>query len=279
MSEAERWMEHMLALDQRARERGQPTAPLTQRITILYGFGRTQVRHGRAEHSAEAYANEALRLARSIGDQNGMCNAYATLGMIAQANGKLDEAERAYIESDALARQLKHSGLMSRATSHLSDVASMRGDLERATALLEEALANARVSGMTWDIPIMTAMLGHLARQQQRYDLAKARYREALVRFRTFGSPTYIAWCLEGYAVALSAEGHCTQATRMCAAAAALREEIQAPLPQAQREAFEQTVATAKAALDEASFAREWNTGTLLTQDEAIDNALSEVGA
>jgi predicted ATPase/DNA-binding XRE family transcriptional regulator len=279
MSEAERWMERMLALDLRARERGEQTAPLTRRIAILYGFGRTQVRHGRAEHTAEVYANEALHLARSIGDQNGMCNAYATLGMIAQANGKLDEAERAYIESDALARQLKHSGLMSRATSHLSDVASMRGDLERATALLEEALANARVSGMTWDIPIMTAMLGHLARQQQRYDLAKACYREALVRFRTFSSPTYIAWCLEGYAAVLGAEGHYTQATRMCAAAAALREQLQAPLLQAQREAFEQTVATARAALDEASFAREWNAGTVLTQDEAIDNALSEVGA
>lgn len=279
MSETERWMERMLALDQRARERGEQTAPLTQRIAILYGFGRTQVRHGRAEHSAEVYANEALHLARSIGDQDGMCNAYATLGMIAQANGKLDEAERAYIESDALARQLKHSGLLSRAASHLSDVASMRGDLEHATALLEEALANARVSGMTWDIPIMTAMLGHLARQQQRYDLAKARYREALVRFRTFSSPTYIAWCLEGYAAVLSSEGHYTQATRMCAAAAALREQIQAPLLQVQREAFEQTVATARAALKEASFAREWNAGTVLTQDEAIDHALSEVSA
>src|SRR5436305_4198545 len=279
MSEAEQWMERMLALDLRARERGEQTAPLTLRIAILYGFGRTQVRHGRAEHSAEVYANEALRLARSIGDQNGICNAYATLGMIAQANGKLDEAERAYIESDALARQLKHSGLMSRAASHLSDVASMRGDLEQATALLEEALANARVSGMTWDIPIMTAMLGHLARQQQRYDLAKARYREALVRFRTFSSPTYIAWCLEGYAAVLSAEGHYTQATRMCAAAAALREQIQAPLLQAHHEAFEQTVATARAVHDEASFTRERNAGTVLTQDEAIDNALSEVGA
>nr|HET6901195.1 tetratricopeptide repeat protein [Ktedonobacteraceae bacterium] len=279
MSEAEQWMERMLTLDQRAREQGKPTAPLTRRIAMLYGFGRTQVRHGRAEQRAEVYANEALHLARSIDDQNGMCNAYATLGMIAQANGKLDEAERAYIESDALARQLKHSGLMSRARSHLSDVASMRGDLERATALLEEALANARESGMTWDIPIMTAMLGHLARQQQRYDLAKTRYREALVRFRTFSSPTYIAWCLEGYAAVLSAEGHDTQATRMCAAAAALREQTQAPLPQAQREAFEQTVTTARAALDEASFAREWNAGTVLTQDEAIDNALSEVGA
>ncbi|MFL5661900.1 MAG: ATP-binding protein, partial [Ktedonobacteraceae bacterium] len=205
MSEAERWMERMLALDQRAREGGEQTAPLTLRIAMLYGFGRTQVRHGRAEHSAEVYANEALHLARRIGDQNGICNAYATLGMIAQANGKLDEAERAFTDSYTLARQLKHSGLMSRVMSHLSDVASMRGDLERATALLEEALANVRVSGMTWDIPIMTAMLGHLARQQQRYDVAKARYREALVRFRTFSSPTYIAGCLEGYAAVLSA--------------------------------------------------------------------------
>ncbi len=279
MSEAEQWMERMLALDLRARVRGEQTAPLTLRIAILYGFGRTQVRHGRTEHSAEVYANEALRLARSIGDQHGMCNAYATLGMIAQANGKLDEAERAYIESDALARQLKHSGLLSRAMSHLSDVASMRGDLERATALLEEALANARVSGMTWDIPIMTAMLGHLARQQQRHDLAKARYREGLTLLSTFDSPAYIAWCLEGYAAVLGAEGHYTQATRMCAAAAALREQIQAPLLQAQREAFEQTVATARAALDEASFAREWNAGTMLTQDQAIDYALSDVCA
>src|SRR5436853_1518287 len=193
MSEAERWMERMLALDLRARERGEQTAPLTLRIAILYGFGRTQVRHGRAEHSAEVYANEALHLDRSIGGQHGMCNAYATLGMIAQANGKLDEAERTYIESDALARQLKHSGLMSRATSHLSDVASMRGDLEQATALLEEALANARVSGVTWDIPIMTAMLGHPARLQQAYQLSKAPYADALVGRCTFSSPTYIA--------------------------------------------------------------------------------------
>src|SRR5258708_20888148 len=129
---------------------------------------------------------------------------------------------------------------MSRATSHLSDVASMRGDLEHATALLEEALANARVSGMMWDIPIMTAMLGHLARQQQRYDLAKARYREALMRFRTFSSPTYIPWCLEGYAAVLSAEGYYTQATRMCAATAALREQINTPILHAHLEAFDQ---------------------------------------
>ena len=161
--------------------------------------------------------------------------------------------------------------------SHLSDVASMRGELERATALLEEALDNARVSGMTWDIPIMTAMLGNLACQQQRYDLAKAHYREALVRFRTFSSPTYIVWCLEGYTAVLCAEGHFTQATRMCAAAVTLREQIQTPLPSAERQAFELTLASAKTALGALAFEEEWTIGTGFTQDQAIDYALSDV--
>ena len=50
------------------------------------------VRHGKVEGGAEAFAKEALHLAQQIGDHNGTSNAYATLGMIAQANGKLDEA-------------------------------------------------------------------------------------------------------------------------------------------------------------------------------------------
>ncbi len=279
MSEAERWFEHMLALDLRARERGEHAAPLTQRIAMLYGFGRTLVRHGRAEQGAEAYANEALHLARSIGDQNGMSNAYATLGMIAQANGKLDEAERVFTESYMLARQLKHSGLMSRAMSHLSDVASMRGDVERATALLTEALANAQTTERTWDISIMTMKLGHLACQQQNYTLAKARYRESLTLFRAFDSPTYTAWCLEGYAAALNAEGQYAQATRLCAAATTLREQAQTPLPPTEREAFERVVATARAALDEPNFGEEWTLGARLTHDQVIDYTLSDACA
>ena len=279
MSEAERWYERMLALDLRAREQGKPTAPLTLRIRYLYGRGRTMVRHGKLEGGAEAFAKEALHLAQQIGDHNGISNAYATLGMIAQANGKLDEAEVAFTESYTHARMIEHSGLMSRALFHLGELAGMRGDMARATALLEEAQALAQAIGWTWDIPIFTTLLGHLARQQQNYAVAKARYREALALYRAFGSPTYIASCLEGFAAAICAEGHYAQATRLCAAAAALREQTQTLLPPAEREAFEQVVATARAALDGPAFIREWNTGTLLTQDEAIDDALSDVGA
>ncbi|TMC28406.1 MAG: XRE family transcriptional regulator [Chloroflexi bacterium] len=279
MSEAERWMERMLALDLRAREQGEPTAPLTLRIQFLYGIGRTMVRHGKVERRAEAAAYEALHLAQRIGDHNGISNAFATLGMIAQANGKLDEAEAAYTQSSTHARMIEHRGLISHVLILLGDLARMQGDMARATTLLEEALADVQASGMTWDIPMTLALLGHLACQQQNYALAKARYREALVLYRAFGSPTYIASCLEGYAAAACGEGHYAQATRLCAQAWTLREQTQTALLPAQREAFEQVVATARAALDEPAFEREWNTGTTLTQNEAIDDALSDAGA
>src|SRR5258706_12978798 len=275
MSEAENWLERMLTLDRRMREQGEQAAPLPMRIEKLYGLARTLVRHGRLEHGAEEFAREALQLAQHIGDLNGISNAYATLGMIAQALGRLDEAEVAFTESYTHARSIEHRGLISRALFSLADLARMRGDVARATVLLEEGLASAKAFGSTWDIPIAMTLLGHLAREQQHYALAKVRYREALTLYRAFSSPTYIASCLESFAATVCAEEHYAQTTRLYAAAAALRKQTQTPLSPAEREEFEQTIATAKAALGEPAFVKEWNTGVALTQDAAIEDALS----
>jgi predicted ATPase/DNA-binding XRE family transcriptional regulator len=276
MSEAERWLERMLALDLWAREQGVHTAPLTLRIEKLYGLGRTLVRHGKVERGAETFAKEALHLAQRIGDQNSISNAFATLGMIAQASGKLDEASTAFTESYSHARLTENIGLMSRALVHLAEVARTQGNIVRTTSLLEEALANAQAIGMTWDISIIKTQLGHLTHQQQHYALAKVHYREALALYHAFGSPTYTASCLEGFAAAVCAEGHYVQGVRLCAASAALREQAQTPLPPAEREAFEHTVTTAKEALGEPTFAQEWITGSTLTHNQAIDYALSD---
>jgi hypothetical protein len=80
--------------------------------------------------------------------------------MITQASGKLDEAEAAFTESYTHARLIEQKGLMSRALLGLAEVARMRGDVARATTLAEEALA----IGITWDIPTILTLLGHLAR-------------------------------------------------------------------------------------------------------------------
>jgi hypothetical protein len=122
-------------------------------------------------------------------------------------------------------------------------------------------------------------LLGHLARQQQNYALTKVRYREGLTLLRAFDSPTYTAWCLEGFAAAACAQGDYAQTARLCAAAAALREQVQTPLPPAEREAFEQVLAVAKAALDELAFEEEWTRGAKLTNNQVIDYALSNARA
>ena len=44
------------------------------------------------------------------------------------------------------------------------------------------------------------------------------------------------------------------------------------------RQAFEQTIANAQAALDEPTFGTEWVAGSAFTQDEAIDDALGDSG-
>jgi predicted ATPase/DNA-binding XRE family transcriptional regulator len=276
MSEAERWFERMLALDRRARAQNSAVAPLTLRIRVLFGLGRTLVQHGKADERAEAYAREALDLAQSILDHASLSEVLATLGMIAQANGKHDEAEAAFAESLVHARLSSQHGLVGRALMHLADVAGLQGDVVRATTLAEEALADARARGMTWDIALLTTRLGHLARQQQDYALAKARYREALTHYRTFGSPTYLAGCLAGFAAVACAERRHAQAARLCAAAAALREQTLIPRPPAEAEAFEQVVASARAALGTLSFDREWATGTAFTQEAAINEALEQ---
>ena len=78
------------------------------------------------------------------------------------------------------------------------------------------------------------------------------------------------------FAAAACAQGDYVQSARLCAAAAALREQVQTPLPPAEREAFEQTVSTAKTALNQPAFREEWTIGARLTHDQAIDYALSD---
>jgi tetratricopeptide (TPR) repeat protein len=155
----------------------------------------------------------------------------------------------------------------------------MQGDLEQARALLEEALSEARSVGFTWGVAATLTLLGHLARAQQDYPLARTRYRESLGLYRRLRNPTYTAWCLEGMAALDCAEHHYERATQLCAAAVALRLKEQTPLPRAEQEPFDQTVMTARATLDEEAFTEAWEAGTALTQEEAITYALASVAS
>ncbi len=276
IGEAEQWLERMLVVDLVAREQGVQTAPLSLRIEKLNSLGRVLLGHGKIER-ANAFAKQALHLADSIRDERSIGNTWATLGYIAQANDNLDEAAQAFTQSSLHAEQAQDPGLQNQALVDLAEVARMRGDLGSATTLLKRGLANAKARKDRWSFAMITTLLGHLARQQKDYALAEERYRESLALLQAFGSPTYIAWCLEGYAAALSIEGQWARATRLFAAAAGLRKRADTPLPPSERKVFEQVVAATKEALGAASFVQEWALGSGLGQDEAIAEALSRL--
>ncbi len=274
VGEAVHWQERMLALDAQARERGDPAAPLALRAGRLYGFARTLLGAGELAR-ADATATEAVRLAEAAGDESALSDAYATIGLIAQADGRLDEAAAAFNASYAHAQLTGERSPGAHALFHLAELARLRAQTERAETLLEQALALARAGEDTWDVAIITTLLGHHDRQQGRYPQARARYHESLPLVRAFGSPTYLAWCLEGLAATLGAEGRHGRAALLCAAAAALRERAHTPLPPAERAAFEDTIAAARAALGESAFDAEWAAGSALTLDTAVDAALA----
>jgi predicted ATPase/DNA-binding XRE family transcriptional regulator len=275
LREAEAWLERLLALDQPAEV---PEALVVRRAEALHLFGDVLLGVGKLER-AKAVATAALEAARQRGDPCLMSMAWSVLGIAAKAEGRLEEAAACFAESDTHARQTDALSIRGVASRSRVEVAWLQGDLELATTLAEEGRVGALAAGIPFVVAGQTTMLGRLAHQQGNYSLAKARYREALALYRTFSNPTYTAWCLEGLASTVCAEGRYEQAAHVCAAAAALRAQAQTPLPPAEREAFEQTVARAQAALGEAAFEAEWTVGTVLTQQEAIAYALSEACA
>lgn len=275
ISEAEGILERLLRLGWQSGAQG---VQIARRALVLHAFGQSLLVRGKTEQ-AQAVAREALSRAQSSEDHCSICSALAILGQIAQQGGNLDEAEACFAKSDEHARLGGEPDLQGNSLRNLAELARMRGDLVRATLLYQQAQTVARAKGMTFHAALITTLLGHLASQQHNYALAKSHYRESLVVFRSFDSPTFMAWCLEGFAAALNAERQYAQATRLGAAAVTMRKRVQTPLPPSERDAFEQTIAIAKTALGEPAFAEEWVIGAEFTNNQAVDFALSDACA
>jgi predicted ATPase/DNA-binding XRE family transcriptional regulator len=235
MSEGNLWLSRMLALDEVL---GAQAASPAERGKALCYASRLTMHLGRRDR-ALALAEEALALAERTGDQSDISYVLAVLGAIMLAGGAEDEAAAYFTESYVAAKRARDAGdthQISLALLNLGELARKRGDVVRATAFLDEALADVRAIDMTWGIANILTLLGHLARGQQDYERAKVRFRESLALYHRLGNATYTAWCLEGIAAVACAEGSYQCATRLCAAAAALRVAAQTPLPPAERE-------------------------------------------
>jgi hypothetical protein len=121
--------------------------------------------------------------------------------------------------------------------------------------------------------------LGYVNCEQGDPSAAQKAYREALQIFLSLGHRRGMARALEGCACLALAQGHAARALTLAAAAAQLREQISAPLPQAEQRKLDQTLLPAWESLSEAEGKVAWGEGSAMSLERAVLFSLEEPGS
>jgi predicted ATPase/transcriptional regulator with XRE-family HTH domain len=264
-AEGRRWTEAALAVG--------PTDPTRARARALNAAGIMAELQGDHD-AAERDLLGALAIYQILDDRTGIAYSFGNLGVISDAREDYDLAvaryERALEQFRALG-DLSHAGFM---LGNLGLIAYFQGNHARASALHLEGLDNARMRGDRNSQAITLGNLGLVEIARGNLDQAGVLLREALELRRTLTNHSHLARCLENFALLAAARRERARAARLFAAASALRVEIGAPLPPNDRSFNDDVIGDLRAHLGNVSFAEAWETGVLMSLEEAIDDAL-----
>ena len=100
---------------------------------------------------------------------------------------------------------------------------------------------------------------------------------ESLLINIELGDKTAIAYCVEDFAGLAAGEGQPERALILAGAAAALRTEIDGPLPAGEQDALDRTLAPARRTLDQAGQDTAWQTGHGMGWDAALAYAFERL--
>ena len=202
-------------------------APAADRLRALTGAG-TMAWYQADVVQAMHWDEQALALAREIGDRKAEAFTLNNLGAQALELGDYDQAIASFEASLALARAIDEPELMVMPLHNLGLVTWLRGEPAAATDRFAEALALAREHGVAWAVP--TILIGFGMRRWTwathpggsavpGESRARARPREPAGRHRRPGGTWQVG----------AVTGQTRQAARLFGAAAALRDEIAMP--------------------------------------------------
>ena len=283
-----------------------PHAPSALRAQALLGSGRLallQCNYGPAVRRLEA----ALRLYRELDDAQGIASALQVLGSVAREQGRYARSVELHAESLAIARATGDRWAVASAHGYLGFASWLQRDFDRAAAECTAALGMFReigdVEGIAWSL----LSLGAVARYQGARESAAALLAESRSLSEGIGFREGIAWSLEQLgllaadrgdpgaapllrrsleihrelgdrwrscsvledlaALALTG-GRAAQAVRLLAAAEAMRGAIGTVIAPCESPQHAETVAGARAALGDDTFAAAWQQGLPASIDD-----------
>ena len=164
---------------------------------------------------AEPLLEEALLIARALGDDREMVMALRSLGMTAQRANDLDRARR--LLQEAVAIPLDDPLPTTLALGHLGEVELDAGNIAQARALAEEALTNAQRIGHPKLVAFVGSDLAEVDLEAGSLDSAELRFREALELGSSITHVRFIWACLAGLAAVAAERGRLERAGRLWA--------------------------------------------------------------
>lgn len=165
--------------------------------------------------TARMHADEALRLARELGDLNLTAHALERLGAIAKEQGDGITAWARLSESLALLRDVGDAHAIANALNALASVAILEEDPARAEMLLAESRALGRRAGAVSDcVAWMLHQLGHAAQLRGDYARAAQLHHESLDRFSRTDYPLGPPTAYHGLGAAALGQGNPAEALR-----------------------------------------------------------------
>jgi DNA-binding CsgD family transcriptional regulator len=268
--EGRRWLELALVLGADESDKVQE-----YRLRALTGAGALA---WYATDVARAYEliEQTLPLARTVGILEDEAYAHINLGSLAWEMGDYDRALTHQEAGLELARRENMPQPTVVVLHNLAYQAWQRGDIESAERWVEEALALSREHELMWILPNILVGLGSSTTDLGDYTRATAFLREGLELAITRGHLGDVIEALEGLArFALIGREEPARATRLLAAAGALREEIDTPYVASDRAWIDPFQVELRASLGAARFVAAWAQGAALSQDEAIAEGMA----
>jgi DNA-binding CsgD family transcriptional regulator len=221
-------------------------------------------------------SEESLAIARTAGYVFGQGRALVGRGITAEWQGDLDRAASLYEEALALMNGLGESERLPHWTvlplANLADVALLRGDFARATALAGEAVRRWRAAGYLWGIAQALGTMAAAASERGEWAEAARLYNETLTHWLACDDGRGIAGTVAGIAGIACSRGQLERAARLLGAAWAVGDVLGVRYL-AHHLYVEHVRAVVRVRLDEATFAAAWTAGHGLALGEAVAEA------
>jgi predicted ATPase/DNA-binding CsgD family transcriptional regulator len=255
-------LEQSVGLEREIGDQGRIVLPLCKLAARVVQQG--EYTRGRA------LLEESLALAREAGDKRGIAHSLEGLAnLLFVTQGDQARIRSLLEEVLALSREIGYKDALATYFSLSGEVVLSQGDVATAYSLLEECLRLCREMGDRVSIAQSLSLMAKVVTIQGDHTAARALYEESLALAREIGNKN-IAFCLEGLAGVVAAQGELAWAVQLWGAAKALREAIGVPIPPVYHAEYEQLVATARTQLGEKAFATAWAQGRMMTPEQAL---------